>query len=150
MAGCQPFISRGGTDSASSLTPTPTTEPGPPQINPTAQVSTTDSLLFPTVQSLDQILSEPEMYLGKQITVEGILEAEGQMPSVRFFLRVSESERLEVSSWAPLEIMHPPSGKAKTKSMADYIGLRLRLTGIFQAGESGYILEVDTVDELKP
>ena len=62
-------------------------------------------------QLLHEIAANPDKYVGRQVTVEGVLEAEGQMPQVRFFLRVGE-DRLEVSAWAPLETFQPPQGTA--------------------------------------
>jgi hypothetical protein len=87
------------------------------------------------------------MYVGQQVAVEGTLEAEGQMPSLRFFLS-DGNDRLEVTSWAPLETIQPPQGQAQPKSMANYVNRRLRLTGILKRGSEGLLLEVAVAEEL--
>ena len=97
--------------------------------------------------TLHDIAASPDMYVGQQVAVEGTLEAEGQMPSLRFFLS-DGNERLEVTSWAPLETIQPPQGQAQPKSMANYVNRRLRLTGILKRGSEGLLLEVAVAEEL--
>ena len=98
-------------------------------------------------QMIKRILAEKDKYMGRQVTIEGKLEAEGQGLNVRFFLRADGGERLEVSSWAPLEVLHPPTGEAQAKSMVSYVGLRLRLTGIVESAMDGIILNVSLAEE---
>jgi len=102
------------------------------------------------VQPLHDIVANPGSYVRRQVTVEGVLETEGQMPRLHFFLRDGQ-DRLEVSAWAPLETVQPPQGAAKVKSMAYYVGRRLRLTGILeqQPGGEGLLLKVAVAEELK-
>lgn len=106
----------------------------------------------PTLQAtpaLPDIWSNPAAYVGQEVTVEGTLEAEGQGLDVRFFLRGPGEARLQVTPWAPLEVMHPPdSGGPRPKTMLDYIGQRFRLTGpIAKAGED-LLLQVRQAEEL--
>ena len=96
-------------------------------------------------QTIKLILDEKNTYQGKQVTIEGKLEAEGQGLDVRFFLRADSGERLEVSPWAPLEVMHPQTGTAQVQSMASFVGWRLKLTGIIENGRDGVILNVSQV-----
>ncbi len=106
-------------------------------------------------QMLHDIVANPDKYVGRQVTVEGVLEAEGQMPRVRFFLAPDASaglrdgdDRLEVSPWAPLETIQPPQGGIPVKSMVYYVGRRLRLTGVLERGSEGLLLKVSVVEEL--
>jgi len=98
--------------------------------------------------TLHDIVTDPNQYVGQAVTVEGVLEAEGQMPRVRFFLR-DGNDRLEASSWAPLETIQPPQGGAQVKSMAYYAGRRLRLSGILEKGTEGLLLKVSVAEELQ-
>ena len=98
--------------------------------------------------TLHDIVTEPDRYAGQPATVEGMLEAEGQMPNVRFFLR-DGADRLEVSSWAPLETIKPPQGSAQAKSMIYYVGRRLRLSGVLEQGKEGLLLTVAAAEELQ-
>ena len=94
------------------------------------------------------IFADPGKFLGQAVTVEGLLEAEGQGKEARFFLS-SQGARLEVLSWAPLEVMHPPSGEGPVpKTMPDYIGKDLRLTGTVEKGGDGFVLAVTQAEEL--
>jgi hypothetical protein len=98
-------------------------------------------------QMINRILAEKDKYIGRQVTIDGKLEAEGQGLNVRFFLRADSGERLEVSSWAPLEVMHPPTGEAQLQSMASYVGRRWRLTGTVENAQDGIILNVSWAEE---
>ena len=99
-------------------------------------------------QMIKLILADKDKYMGKQVTIEGILEAEGQGLNVRFFLRADDGERLEVSPWAPLEVIQSPTGEVpQAKSMVSYVGLRLRLTGIVESATNGIILNVSLAEK---
>lgn len=93
------------------------------------------------------MLAAPAEYAGQQITVSGVLEFEGQMPQMRFFLRSARGRLLEVTPWLPLEVMHPPSGGTAPKTMASYVGLALCLTGTLEQGSTGFIVRVETAAE---
>ncbi len=94
-----------------------------------------------------QVLDEPEKFLRRTIAVEGVLEAEGKGTQVRFFLRDNAGRRLEVSPWAPLEVVQPPEGDAQVKTMAYYVGRRLLLSGVLEKGGDGIILKVTSAEE---
>ncbi len=94
-----------------------------------------------------QVLDEPEKFLRQTIAVEGVLEAEGKGIQVRFFLRDNAGRRLEVSPWAPLEVVQPPEGGAAPKTMAYFVGRRLLLSGVLERGGENYILKVTSVEE---
>ena len=133
--------------------PSPTLEPAAPSAVP----STGDETPQPSsVQTLHDIASNPDSLVGQQVAVEGVLEAEGQMPRLHFFLREGE-DHLEVSAWAPLETIQPPEGGAKVKIMAYYVGRRLRLTGTLEQspaptggeGIGGLLLRVTAAEEMQ-
>ena len=127
-------------EASGSAVPSLTLEPAaPPAGNETPQPS--------SVQPLHDIAADPAKYVGQQVAVEGVLEAEGQMPRVRFFVRDGE-DRLEVSAWAPLETIQPPQGGSKVKNMSYYAGKRLRLTGTVEQGAEGLLLKVTVAEEL--
>lgn len=94
-----------------------------------------------------QVLDEPEKFVRQTIAVEGVLEAEGRGAQVRFFLRDDAGRRLEVSPWAPLEVVQPPEGEAQVKTMAYFVGRKLLLRGVLEKGDEGYILKVTSAEE---
>lgn len=94
-----------------------------------------------------EVLDKPAMYVGRTVAVEGVLEAAGKGTQVRFFLRDDAGRRLEVSPWAPLEVVQPPEGGAQVKTMAYYVGRRLLLSGVLERGGEGYILKVTSAEE---
>ncbi len=134
LAGC------GAESPATSPLPTP----APPTVEPAAS---SPSPSTGEVQLLRDVVANPGQYAGGQITVEGVLEEEGEMPRVRFFLHDGE-DRLETSSWAPLETILPPQGGAAAKSMAYYVHKHLRLTGVLEEGGEGLLLQVSGAEEL--
>jgi len=115
-----------------------------PSPSPVPAVTATPSGSGPT---LHDIVTNPDQYVGQTVTVEGVLEAEGQMPRVRFFLR-DGNDRLEASPWAPLETVQAPQGEAPHTTMAYFVGLRLRLSGILEKGAEGPVLKVSVILEL--
>jgi hypothetical protein len=98
--------------------------------------------------SLEQIAQEPQPYLGREIVVEGVLEARGRSLPPQFRLRSTSGATLAVSPWAPLEIYHPRQGKAGVKSMAEFVGKRLRLTGQLTQEHGSPILKVTAAQVL--
>jgi hypothetical protein len=98
--------------------------------------------------SMNQIFQEPEKYLDREVIVEGTLEGEGRGLAVTFFLRADSGARLQTDPWAPLEVYHPRESGPLPKSMANYVGRRLRLTGRLQAQGGRIILQVSSVKEL--
>ena len=142
LAGC-------GAEST-GVSPLPTSAPSQTlePTAPSAVPSTGDETPQPSSgQTLHDIVANPDKYVGQQVTVEGVLEAEGQMPRIHFFLRDGE-DRLEVSAWAPLEANMPPQGKTPVKIMSYYAGKHLRLTGTLEKGLEGLLLKVTAAEEL--
>jgi len=143
LAGC-------GAEST-GVSPLPTSAPSQTlePTAPSAVPSTGDETPQPSSgQTLHDIVANPDKYVGQQVTVEGVLEAEGQIPRLRFFLRDGE-DRLEVSAWAPLETIQPPQGGAKVNTMAYYVGRRLRLAGLVEQAVEGLLLRVTVAEELQ-
>ncbi len=94
-----------------------------------------------------QVLDKPEKYLRQVIAVKGVLEVEGKGIQVRFFLRDDAGRRLEVSPWAPLEVMQPPEGGTPPKTMAYFVSRRLLLRGVLERRGENYILKVTSAEE---
>jgi hypothetical protein len=97
---------------------------------------------------MKNIFAEPKKYLHQEVTVEGVLMAEGRGLAVTFFLRDDSGARLEVDAWAPLEVYHPRQGEAQAKSMVNYVGRRWRLTGRLRDQGGRIILQVSSAEEL--
>ncbi|MDD5641222.1 MAG: hypothetical protein PHX53_06200 [Syntrophales bacterium] len=98
--------------------------------------------------SLEELMQEPRQYLGLVLVVEGVLEAQGKGSRPPFQLRSASGAAVKVSPWAPLEIYHPREGAAKVKSMAYFVGRRLRLTGRLMPEGGKFILQVTSAEEL--
>ncbi|MHB8068524.1 MAG: hypothetical protein ACYDIC_11565 [Desulfobaccales bacterium] len=101
-----------------------------------------------TLLSLEKLMQEPQQYLGQTLVVEGVLEAQGKGFRPPFLLRSASGAALEVSPWAPLEVYHPREGAAKVKSMAYFVGRRMRLTGRLVSEGGRLILRVTAAEEL--
>jgi hypothetical protein len=91
---------------------------------------------------LTAVALDPAAYTGKQVIVEGVLESTGDMPDAAFFLGDGQGHKLAASAWAPLEVMKPAQGTEQPKTMAAFVGKRLRLTGLVTQVGEGYLLEV--------
>ena len=98
--------------------------------------------------SLEKLMQEPQHYLGRVLVVEGVLEAQGRGNRPPFLLRSESGAAVKVTSWVPLEIYHPRQGAAKVKSMAYFVGRRLRLTGRLASEGGKFILRVTSAEEL--
>jgi hypothetical protein len=95
------------------------------------------------------ILTDPGKFLGQEVTVEGVLQAEGQGMDVHFYLVGAGEDRIEVTPWVPVEVIQPPTGDSPgPKIMLDYVGKSLRLTGTVEKGGGGFILNVAKAEEL--
>lgn len=101
-----------------------------------------------TLLSLEKLMQEPQQYLGQTLVVAGVLEAQSKGFRPPFLLRAASGAALEVSPWAPIEVLHPREGAAKVKSMAYYVGRRLRLTGRLVSERGRLILRVTAAEEL--
>ncbi len=82
--------------------------------------------------------------------VEGVLEAEGKLPDVRFFLRGDDGTRIEVIPWLPLEVVQPPNGQSAPPSMADWVGQRVRLRGQWLQTDRGPMFQVISAERAEP
>jgi predicted small lipoprotein YifL len=79
---------------------------------------------------------------GTSFKIEGVLEVEGSLPSLRFFLRTEEGTRIEVLPWLPTEVMQPPAGQSAPPTMADWIGQKIELRGNWVQSESDLVFQV--------
>jgi hypothetical protein len=98
----------------------------PPQT--TASPSPTATLLPPTP--------------GTPFEVEGVLEAEGNLPAIRFFLRSEDGTRIEVMAWLPVEVIQSPTGQSAPPTMADWVGHKVELHGQWVQTETGLAFQV--------
>jgi hypothetical protein len=97
---------------------------------------------------LTKVLQDPAKYMGQEIVVEGVLNARGKGPYPTFFLCLPSGAGLEVQPWAPLELYHPPQGQPRSKSMAYFVGRKLRLSGWLVEQGGKIILQVSSAHEL--
>ena len=79
---------------------------------------------------------------GTPFKIEGVLEVEGSLPSLRFFLRTEDGVRIEVLPWLPIEVIQPPAGQSAPPTMADWLGLKIELRGSMVQSESGLAFQV--------
>ena len=79
---------------------------------------------------------------GTPFKIEGVLEVEGSLPSLRFFLRTEDGARIEVLPWLPTEVMQPPAGQNAPPTMADWVGQKIELRGSMVQSESGLAFQV--------
>ncbi len=121
---------------------------GPATVAPAATPVPTPAIQEKPAELLRRVITDPGAFLGQEIVVEGVLEAEGKGRDVRFFLRAAGGGRLEVTPWAPLEVVRPPEGGSQPKSMPEFVGRHLRLTGTVVKGGGGWILQVESCEEL--
>lgn len=146
-AGCGPGAADIGPMATSTSGPVPGGSGVP---SATAQVLPPSAAETPTGDAgrlLHDITTNPNLYAGRQVTVEGVLEERGQMPAPRFFLRGTAGDLLEVIPWVPVEVIQPPQGGTAPRSMAYFTGRQLRLTGIVQSGPDGAVLQVSAAEE---
>jgi hypothetical protein len=95
----------------------------------------------PTQPGADATMT-PAPTPGTPFEVEGMLEVEGNLPNLHFFLRTEEGSRLEVMAWLPVEVMQPPSGQSAPPTMADWVGHKVKLHGQWAQTESGLVFQV--------
>ena len=79
---------------------------------------------------------------GTPFKIEGVLEVEGSLPTLRFFLHNEDGARIEVLPWLPTEVMQPPAGQSAPPTMADWVGQKIELRGSMVQSESGLIFQV--------
>jgi hypothetical protein len=79
---------------------------------------------------------------GTPTEIEGVLEVEGSLPSLHFYVLTDQGERLEVLPWLPVEVMQPPVGQSAPPTMADWVGQKVKLRGVWVQSESGLAFQV--------
>lgn len=106
--------------------------------------------------SIIDLKRTPEKYINQKIIAKGKLRFIGRnyFTDPRFAIEDEAGNQIPVAIWAPLEIPPPPPGneqslKNRPKTMGDYVGRILSITGIFRIsppkGESR--IEVESVME---
>ncbi len=146
LAGCTVPATPAGT-----VAPTPrsaATQPLPTATRaPTPVVATTPAPTAPAsgagAPTLQQVILAPDSFMGRELTLDGTLRAEGMMPNSRFYLTDESGGRLEVTAWLPLEVMQGPGGNVTVPaSMATVIDKRLRAIGTLDRGPRGPLFKV--------
>jgi len=87
---------------------------------------------------------------GEPFELEGVLEVEGSLPRLHFFLFTEDGARIEVLPWLPVEAMHPPSGQPAPPTMADWVGQKVELRGSWVQSESGLVFQVTLAEREQP
>jgi hypothetical protein len=83
--------------------------------------------------------------VGQEVTIEGRLELEGRnyYLDARFVILDDRNDRIPVTIWAPLEVPpSPPSSppsRSRPRTMQEYIGRRLAVTGIHRTALAGAV-----------
>jgi hypothetical protein len=101
----------------------------------TARANTPQAGVAPTATSLPSTAGTPS-------EIEGVLEAEGNLPSLRFYVLTDQGERLNVLPWLPVEVMQPPAGQGAPPTMADWVGQKVKLRGSWVQSDSGLVFQV--------
>jgi hypothetical protein len=79
---------------------------------------------------------------GTPFEVQGVLEAEGNLPGIRFFLRSEDGTRIEVMAWLPVEVIQSPTSQSAPPTMADWVGHKVELHGQWVQTETGLAFQV--------
>jgi len=87
---------------------------------------------------------------GTPFKIEGVLEVEGSLPNLRFFLRTEDGARIEVLPWLPTEVMQPPAGQSAPPTMADWVGQKIELVGSWVQLESDLVFQVISAERARP
>jgi hypothetical protein len=87
---------------------------------------------------------------GASVELEGVLEVEGTLPHLRFFLRAEDGSRVEVTAWLPTEVMHPPDGQTAPPTMAHWVGKKVKLRGEWVQSDTGLVLQVLSAERETP
>lgn len=103
-------------------------------------------------ESIEQVLDNPEAFIGCEIVVEGTLEADDAEGHPIFSMRTASGGSLVVWSWAPLEKSPEDSDNLSSNihPMSYFIGRKLRIKGRLVQERSGkVVLEASLVEELE-
>lgn len=101
--------------------------------------------------SLEQILDNPEIFIGCKILIQGVLEKEEGEDLTSYAIRTASGHALDVWPWAPEE-----SSQARERQriqgvitpMSYYVGLRLRVVGkLVQERNGRVVLEASLIEE---
>jgi hypothetical protein len=107
----------------------------PPATTSPSLTSATQPVVAPTATILPATPGTP-------LKIEGVLEAEGSLPSLHFFLRTEDGVRIEVLPWLPIEVIQPPAGQSAPPTMADWVGQKIELRGSMVQSEYGLVFQV--------
>ncbi len=104
--------------------------------------------------ALEQVLSDPDRFIGCRITVQGTLYRRQGVQRIHYTLESGSGQSLEVWPWAPEEAAgaseHGSGSEEGDRTMASYIGQTLRIEGrIVPSKQGGAVLEASIVEEAR-
>ena len=101
---------------------------------------------------MEDIMDNPEIFIGCKILVQGVLERGEGEDSSTYSLRAPSGRTVEVWPWAPED---DPESRARlrvqgvVRSMSSFLGRQLRIVGRLVQERSGkVVVEVSSVEEL--
>ncbi len=94
-------------------------------------------------------LDEPQKYVGKTVVVDGILELDAMSGQPIYYLQGGMGGRVQVTPWAPVDVIPPTGTGPAPKSMADYLGKHMRLTGKMTKAGDAFVIEVEKAEEVR-
>lgn len=97
---------------------------------------------------LSALAAEPAKMEGRRVEAEGTLENAGgnYFNDLRPVLRDGRGGEIAVGAWLPLGVPPPRSGGQAAKRprlMSDLLGKKVRLSGVWEKTEGGYLLRVE-------
>ncbi len=93
-------------------------------------------------------LDEPQKYVGKKVTVDGILELDAMSGQPIYYLQGGQGGKVQATPWAPVDVIPPAGNGPAPKSMADYLGKHMRVTGKMTKVGDIFVIEVEKAEEI--
>ena len=107
----------------------------------------------PIKLSLSQLTGNQEKYADKLIAVKGELINSGTnyFTDLKITLGDGKGNSIRVQPWLPLEVPPARPGGPKTRPalLSDYLGKMVRLSGKWVKQEEGFILQVETAEQVE-
>lgn len=97
---------------------------------------------------LSALAAEPAKMEGRRVEAEGTLENAGgnYFNDLRPVLRDGRGGEIAVGAWLPLGVPPPrpgDAGRGRPRLMSDLLGKKMRLSGVWEKAEGGYLLRVE-------
>lgn len=103
---------------------------------------------------ISKLASSPADYGGRPVSVAGTLENAGAnyFTDLRPVLRDGKGGEIPVAAWLPQSVPPPRPGVnvgKRPRLISDLLGKRVRLLGVWEKADSGYLLRVDKDEIIK-